>query len=79
MYKKLLISTAILVITIFTFCTCFAADNGMQDAVNGIRNAVGDAENAVEDGVRDIANTSRDVTGDMEQGANSVGNRMSLV
>ena len=76
MYKKLLISTAILVITIFTFCTCFAADNGMQDAVNGIRNAVGDAENAVEDGVRDIANTSRDVTGDMEQGANSVGNRM---
>ena len=78
MYKKLLISAAVLVIAIFTFSICFANDNnGMQDAVNGVRNIVGDAENAVEDGVRDIANTSREATGDMEQAGNTAGNNNS--
>ena len=43
MYKKLLISAIILVISIFSFSICFA-NNGLQDAANGVRNVVGGAE-----------------------------------
>lgn len=73
MYKKLLISTALLIIGIFSFTICFA-NNGLQDAANGVRNVVGGAENAVEGAAKDISNASKDATGKMEQGANNAGN-----
>ena len=75
MYKKLLISIAILIITIFSFSTCFA-NNGLQDAADGVRNIVGGAENAIEDAAKDVSNASKDATGKMEQGANNIGNAM---
>lgn len=73
MYKKLLISTAILIIGIFSFTLCFAS-NGLQDAADGVRNVVGGAENAIEGAAKDISNASKEATGDMEKGANNVGN-----
>ena len=73
MYKKLLISTAILIIGIFSFTVCFA-NNGFQDAADGVRNVVGGAENAIEGAAKDISNASKDATGQMEKGANNVGN-----
>ena len=73
MYKKLLISIAILIIGIFSFSTCFA-NNGLQDAADGIRNVVGDAENAVEDAAKDISNASKNATAEIENGANNIGN-----
>ena len=73
MYKKLFIGFSILLIGIFTFTFCYAADNTMlQDAAEGVRNAVGGAENAIEDGARDISNTSRDMTGGMENTAQNM-------
>ncbi len=38
----------------------------LQDAANGVRDAVGGAENAIEDGAKDIANTTKGVTGSAE-------------
>lgn len=73
MYKKLLIASSVLIIGIFSFSVCFA-NNGLQDAADGVRNVVGGAENAVEDAARDISNASKDATGKMEQGANNIGN-----
>lgn len=73
MYKKLLISIAVLIIGIFSFSICFA-NNGLQDAADNVRNVVGDAENAVEDAARNISNASKDATGKIEEGANNVGN-----
>ena len=73
MYKKLLLSIAILIIGIFSFSICFA-NNGLQEAADGVRNVVGDAENAVEGAARDISNASKDATGKMEEGANNIGN-----
>ena len=73
MYKKLLISMAILIVGIFSFSICFA-NNGLQDAADGVRNIVGGAENAVEDAARNISNASKDATGKIEEGANNVGN-----
>lgn len=73
MYKKLLISIGILIIGIFFFSTCFA-NNGLQDAANGVRNVVGDAEKAVEDAAKNISNASKDATGKVEEGANNLGN-----
>ena len=59
MYKKMLVIFAILTIGIFSFSVCFANNDGsmLQDAANGVRDAVGGAENAIEDGAKDIANT----------------------
>jgi len=73
MYKKLLISVIALIIGIFSFTISFA-NNGMQEAADGVRNVVGGAENAVEDAARGISNASKDATSKMEQGANNVGN-----
>ena len=55
-------------IGIFSFSVCFANNDGsmLQDAANGVRDAVGGAENAIEDGAKDIANTTKGVTGSAE-------------
>ena len=68
MYKKMLVNFAILTIGIFSFSVCFANNDGsmLQDAANGVRDAVGGAENAIEDGAKDIANTTKGVTGSAE-------------
>lgn len=76
MYKKLLITTAVLIIGIFSFSTCFA-NNELQDAADGVRNVVGGAENAIEDAAKNISNASKDATEKMEQGANNIGNTMT--
>ena len=68
MYKKMLVIFAILTIGIFSFSVCFANNDGsmLQDAANGVRDAVGGAVNAIEDGAKDIANTTKGVTGSAE-------------
>lgn len=68
MYKKMLVIFAILTIGIFSFSVCFANNDGsmLQDAANGIRDAVGGAENAIEDGAKGIANTTKGATGSAE-------------
>ena len=68
MYKKMLVIFAILTIGIFSFSVCFANNDGsmLQDAANGVRDAVGGAENAVEDGAKGIANTTKGATGSAE-------------
>lgn len=68
MYKKMLVIFAILTIGIFSFSVCFANNDGsmLQDAANGVRDAVGGAENAIEDGAKDIANTTKGATGSAE-------------
>ena len=68
MYKKMLVIFAILTIGIFSFSVCFANNDGsmLQDAANGVRDAVVGAENAIEDGAKDIANTTKGVTGSAE-------------
>ena len=75
MYRKLLVSIAILVDALFSFMVCFANDNKnpVQDAANGVRNVVGNAENTVENAAKDISNTSKNATGNLEKGANNVG------
>ena len=76
MYKKLLIATSILIMAIFSFSVCFA-NNGLQEAAEGVRNVVGGAENAIEDAARDVSNTSKNVTNNIEHGANTVGNTVT--
>ncbi len=68
MYKKMLVIFAILTIGIFSFSVCFANNDGsmLQDAANGVRDAVGGAENAIEDGAKGIANTTKGATGSAE-------------
>lgn len=73
MYKKLLISIAVLTIAIFSCSVCLA-NNGLQNVAEDVRNAVGGAENAVEDAAKDISNTSKNATGNLEKGANNTGN-----
>ena len=79
MQKKLLITFSILIISIFSFSICFAAnDDGhmLQDAANGVRDVVGGAENAIENGARDIANTTKGATGAAENSMNNNSNSM---
>ncbi len=67
MYKKLLISFIVLTFCIFSFSVCFAnSEHMLQDAANGVRDAVGGAENTIENGVKDISNTAKDATGKTE-------------
>lgn len=73
MYRKLLISIGILLAIVFSCTICFA-NNGLQDAADGVRNIVGGAENAIEGAAKDISNASKDATGDMENKANQLGN-----
>ncbi len=70
MSKKIFIAIGILLAIIFSFNMTFA-NNGMDNAVNDVRNVVGGAENAVEGAVKDISNASKDATGDMENSANN--------
>ena len=70
MKKKLLISLAIILASIFSFTVCFAAD-GLEKAADDVRNVVGGVENTVENAVRDVSNVSKDVTGSVENGMNS--------
>ena len=68
MYKKLLITFSILIISIFSFSICFAAnDDGHM---------LQDAANAIEDGARDIANTTKSATGAAENSMNNNSNSM---
>lgn len=75
MYRKLLICAVILLATVFSFNICFA-NNGLQDAADGVRNVVGNAENAVEGAAKDISNASKNATNNIENGANNIGNDM---
>lgn len=70
MKKKLLISLAIILASIFSFTVCFATD-GLGNVANDVRNVVGGVENTVENAVRDVSNVSKDVTGSVENGMNS--------
>ena len=72
MNKKLCISIAIILFTIFSFTVCFANDgNGLSTATNNVRNFVGGVENTVENAALDVANTSKNVTGGIENGVNN--------
>ncbi len=75
MYRKLLIGTALLLAIVCSCSVCFA-NNGLQQAADGVRNVVGDAENAVEGAAKDISNASKNATGDVENTANNIGNDM---
>lgn len=67
MKKKLLISLAIILASIFSFTVCFATD-GLGNVANDVRNVVGGVENTVENAARDV---SKDATGSVENGMNS--------
>lgn len=73
MYKKLLISSILLLTIIFTFNICLA-NNEMQNLGNGARNAVEGAGNTLENIGQGISNTSKDITGSMENKANQLSN-----
>lgn len=77
MYKKLLISFSILIAMILSFTVCFANDNMLENAANGVRNVVGGAENAVEDAAKDVSNTSKEATNNIENGANNAKNTVT--
>lgn len=79
MYKKLFISLVILATIILSLSACFANNAGdmLKDAGDNVRNAVGGVENTIEDAARGVSNTSRDFTGNVEEGANNIGNAMT--
>ena len=79
MHKKLFISVVLLAAIIFSFSVCFANNAGdkLRDAGDNVRNAVGGVENTIEDAARGVSNTSRNITGNMEEGANNIGNAMT--
>ncbi len=70
MKKKLLISLAIILASIFSFTVCFATD-GLENVTNAVRNVVGGVENTVENAAKDVSNVSKDATGSVENGINS--------
>ena len=70
MKKKLLISLAIILASIFSFTVCFATD-GLENVTNAVRNVVGGVENTVENAAKDVSNVSKDATGSVENGMNS--------
>lgn len=74
MYKKLFISIAVLLFTIFSFTMCFAADDGVKGATEGVRNVVDGAENAIEGAAKDISNASKNATGSIENAGNTMTN-----
>lgn len=73
MHKKILFGLILALILVFTVNFSFATekDSEAHDAINGIRNMVGDAENGIEDAAKDISNTSKEATGDMENGTSN--------
>ena len=70
MKKKLLISLAIILASIFSFTVCFATD-GLENVTNAVRNVVGGVENTVENAAKDVSNVSKGATGSVENGMNS--------
>ena len=79
MYKKIIVSTCILLASIifsFNFCLANDATNMLENAANGVRNVVGGAEDAVENAASGVTNTVRNMTEDVENGANSATNSM---
>jgi hypothetical protein len=71
MSKKLFIT----ILTILTFAFSFTyvfATNGTKDAVQSVRNVVGDAENVVEDTAKDVSNATKDFTGGVENDAKNI-------
>lgn len=75
MYKKLLIGFSIILSIIFSFTFCFAAD-GVNEAVNGVRNVVGGAENTMENAAKGASNMVKDATNNMEKGASETANKI---
>lgn len=71
MNKKIYVSIAIILFTIFSFTVCFANDNRFVNAANNVRNFVGGVENTVENAALDVSNTSKNVTGGIENGVNN--------
>lgn len=65
--KKILLSIAIILASIFSFTVCFATD-GLGNVANDVRNVVGGAENTVENAAKDVSNVSKDATGSVENG-----------
>ena len=79
MYKKIIVSACILLASIllsFNLCLANDATNMLEDAANGVRNAVGGAENAIQDAAGGATNTVRNMTEGIENGANSATNTM---
>lgn len=67
--KFLIVATLLVIFSFFTFSYTFAANNTMDNAVNGVRNFVGGTENVIEDASRNAANGIR-------SGINSIDNSM---
>ena len=79
MYKKIIVSTCVLLASIFlSFNFCLANDttNMLEDATNNVRNAVGGAEAAIENAAGGVTNTAKNMTEGIENGANSMVNSM---
>lgn len=77
MYKKIIISTCILAISIllsFNLSLANDATNMLENTANGIRNVVGGAENTVENAASGISNTVQNMTEGVEDKANSLTN-----
>lgn len=77
MFKKLFVSTCILLASIAFGISISLANDGadmLKDAANGARNIVGGTENAIENAAGGISNTSKNITNDMENAANSTTN-----
>ncbi len=86
MKKKCFITAILLAVLSFAFVSYTSAANGMDNAVNGIRNFVGGTENVVEDagkgiangikgGVNAIGNGAKNVTNGIENGMNRDNNQ----
>lgn len=73
MYKKLLVSSVLLLTIIFSFSICLA-NNEMQNLSDGVRNVVEGTQNTLENVGQGISNTSKDITGSMENKANQLSN-----
>ena len=72
MNKKILVSLAIILFTIFSFTICQATDDVMKNATNNIRNFVGGVENTVENAALDTSNASKNITSGAEKKMNDV-------
>ena len=71
MYKKILVAMTIVLALILPFTLSFA-NNGFQEATDGIKNVMGGAENVMEDAAQGISNTTKNITGGIENGANNM-------
>ena len=75
MKMKFFITTILLAILSFSLVSyTSAANNGMDNAINGVRNFVGGAENVVEDAGKGAANGIKNGMNTIENGAKNVTN-----